>query len=31
MRKGDYDLKVIDFGLSFNWKENMNLELKERR
>lgn len=30
MNKEGLSLKVIDFGLSYQWKENMNKELKEK-
>ena len=30
LKKNEFSLKVIDFGLSYRWKENMNKELKER-
>lgn len=29
--KTSLSLKVIDFGLSFLWKEDMNKELKEKK
>ena len=31
MSKDGLSLKVIDFGLSFQWNENMNKELKEKK
>ena len=31
MRKNDTAIKVIDFGLSYKWKNNMNKELKEMK
>ena len=31
MNENEFFLKVIDFGLSYEWKENMNKELKEKK